>query len=234
MKWRIFAGLLLAMPLRASAQVGYLPAQSPYRSIDRGIYVEAGGDRILGSGGALLVGPRDGTGEGLRFVLRGRNALQFSFGIWTAATVRSVIDANDSIARRNKGLFPQRLIGGEFNAQLNLTGGKTWHHLAPYAGVGFGVVHGQGGPAIDTSGYSFGTKLFIAPGLGNRLFISQRLYLQTDVRALFWKLVYPASYSNEPSQQPGTVDHSNAVNTTGSLNQYTLTPELRVGIGIAW
>jgi hypothetical protein len=234
MRHRLILGLLLAPCASAAAQVGYLPSQSPFRELTTGSLFEFNGGYVFGTGGLLQLGPRNGTSEGVRFVLRSNHTLQLSLGMWTAGMQRTWIDAYDSVATRNKGLTPQRLIAGEFGVQFNATGGKTWHGLAPHAGIGVGLVHGQASPAKDTSGYSFGTKFFFAPTLGTRLFAGQRLYLKLDVRGIFWNLVYPASYSNEPTKQPGTTGHSNAVNTTGATSQYTVTPEIRLGIGIHW
>lgn len=222
------------VPCALAAQAGFLPSQSPYHEIDNGGYVELGYGRVYGGGGLLDLGPRDGTSYGVRAIVRGNHTLQFSFGGWTAGTERSVIDAEDSVAVRNKGLHPQRLTAGEIGIQLNLSGGKTWHGFAPYVNGTFGLVHGQSGPATDTSGYSFGNKVYFAPGTGTRFFIGQRVYLRLDVRALFWKLSYPPSYSLEPADQPGTTAAPNAVNPTGVSGQYTLTPEVRFGLGIAW
>ncbi|MGH7592560.1 MAG: hypothetical protein ACRELE_01705 [Gemmatimonadales bacterium] len=229
----LFTALLVPVGALA-AQVGYPPSHSPYHELQQGTFVEATGGRVLGTGGLLQLGPRNGYSEGLRLVVRGKNTLQFSFGGWTAGTRRSVINAQDSVATRDKGLNPQRLIAGEIGVQLNLTGGKTWNDLAPYAGVSFGLVHGQGGPPTDTSGYAFGNKIFFAPTIGTRLFAGQRLYLKVDLRALFWKLTYPGSYSLEPVKQPGTPSRPNAVNPTGVASQYTATPEIRFGLGFSW
>ena len=227
--------IALLLPVAAlSAQVGYPPAHSPYHELERGAYFEAFGGHMFGTGGLLRLGPRDGTSEGARIVIRGKNTLQLSFGAWTAGTQRELINAQDSVAVRDKGLIPQRLIAGEFGIQLNLTGGKTWRGLAPYAGISLGLVHGQGSPAVDTSGYSFGNKIFFAPTLGTRWFAAQRLYVKVDMRAVFWKLTYPPSYSLEPTKQPGTPTQSNAVNSTGVTSQYTATPEIRFGLCFAW
>jgi hypothetical protein len=234
MRHRLILGLLLAPCVSAAAQVGYLPSQSPFRELTTGTFFELNGGHVLGTGGLLLLGPRNGTSEGLRFVLRSNHTLQLSFSAWTAGTERTWIDAYDSVATRNKGVIAERLVAGEFGLQLNATGGKTWHGLAPYAGLGLGVVHGAASPATDTSGYAFGTKIYFAPALGTRLFAGTRLYLNLDVRGLVWNLQYPASYSLEPAKQPGTTGHSNAVNTTGAVSQYTVTPEIRLGIGIHW
>ncbi len=216
------------------AQVGYPPTASPYRPIDRGLWVEVYGGRVLGDGGSLRVGPRDGNLVGARLDLRGRNALQVSFGGWYATTVRNVVNANDSVATRVKGPFAEKMFAFQFAAQLNLTGGKTWHGLAPYASMSVGLVHGQAPPASDTSGYTFGTKIYFSPAVGTRLFLGQRLFVSAQAQVFFWKLSYPASYSLEPSKQPGTASHSNAVNTTGSSSQYVATPSLRLGLGIAF
>ena len=234
MRHRLIMGLLLAPSVSAAAQVGYLPSQSPFHELTIGTYFEVTGGHVFGSGGLLDLGPRNGASEGLSLVVRGNHALQFSFGLWTAGTERTWIDAYDSVATRNKGLVPQRLIAGEFGMQLNTTGGKRWHALAPYAGVSVGLVNGAASPPTDTSGYSFGTKLFFAPTLGTRLFVGQRLYLKLDVRALVWNLQYPPSYALEPAKQPGTTASPNAVNPTGVASQYTITPEIRVGLGIHW
>jgi hypothetical protein len=230
MRLRLIIALMLAPSVAAIAQVGYMPTQSPFRVIEHGMYLEATGGKVFGGGGLLNVGPRDGISEGLRLVVRGKNTLQFSFGVWTANTKRHWIDGDDSVDTRDKGLVDHRLIGVEFGTQMNVTGGKTWHGLAPYASFGLGLVHGQATPA-DTSGYSFGTKIYFAPGLGTRIFAGQRLYLKIDARALVWKLEYPGSYSQEPAKQPGNGTTSNAVNPTGLASQYTITPEIRFGIG---
>lgn len=234
MRYCLILGFLLVPCGSAAAQVGYLPSQSPYHELTAGAFFEVNGGRIFGGGGLLDLGPRNGTSEGARLVLRANHTLQLSVGMWTAGTQRTWIDAADSVATRNKGLVGASLFAGEFGVQLNLTGGKTWHGLAPYTGVAVGFVHGQASPALDTSGYSFGTKAFFAPTIGTRLYAGQRIYLKVDVRGLFWNLQYPPSYALEPAKQPGTTAHPNAVNPTGVASQYTVTPEIRFGLGIHW
>ncbi|HEX3926748.1 MAG TPA: hypothetical protein VHW65_02030 [Gemmatimonadales bacterium] len=231
------SGLLLSLgtaSLRAQATVGYAPTASPYHGILHGTWLEAYDGHIFGTGGALLVGPRDGAVRGLRFDLRGKNTLELGLGGWYASTIRSVVDANDSVATRVKGPFSQRLIAFEGDVQLNLTGGKTWHALAPYAEASFGLVNGERPPPSDTSGYTFGTKLYFGPVVGSRLFLGQRVFIKAEAQLLFWNLSYPGTYDLEPSKQPGTPTHPNAVNTTGSDTQYTLTPTLRFGLGISF
>lgn len=229
----LFASLLALTGLsRAGAQVGRLPSESPYRDILSDRWLELSAGKLLGSGGPLQVGPRDGTMAGAKITFRGNHTLGLSLGGWWANTVRHVVSANDSVATRVKPDVANHLLAGEFDIQLNLTGSKSWHSLAPFTALGIGLVHGQKSPASDTSGYSFGTHFFFAPSVGTRILLTQNIALRVESRALFWKLKYPVSYSLEPSKQPTTNGTSNAVNTTGKTSQYTITPALLVGLSI--
>ena len=223
--------ILLATP-PVAAQVGRLPAESPYHDILGGRWLDLSAGKVLGTGGPLLVGPRNGTLAGARATFRGDHTLQLSLGGWWANTVRHVVDANDSVATRVKPDVGNSLIAAEFTIQLNLTGAKSWHHLAPFTALGIGLVKGQKTPASDTSGYSFGTHFYFAPSAGTRILLSQRVALRAEARALFWSLKYPSSYSVEPSKQPGTAERPNAVNTTGKSGGYTVTPALLLGLSV--
>ena len=222
----------LCLPAAAVAQVGYLPAKSPFREIRFGQTLELQGGQLFGNGGPLKVGPQDGRLMGARMNFRGNHSLQLALGVWTASSERYIVDADKSPATRVSGPIAHRLIGGEFTLQLNLTGGKTWHGLAPYGGVGLGMVNGAKTPAADTSGYSFGTKLYFAPNVGSRLMLGQKLFLKVEARAYLWNLKYPNSYADEPAQAPGTADNPNAVNPTGKGGEYTPVPALLIGLGI--
>ena len=232
-RFALLALLALCSPAAAAvAQVGYLPAKSPFREIRFGQTLELQGGQLFGNGGPIKVGPQDGRILGARLNFRGNHSLQLALGGWTAAAERYIVDADKPPATRVSGPIDHRLIGGEFTLQLNLTGGKTWHALAPYAGLGLGLVHGAKTPAADTSGYSFGTKLYFAPNVGTRLMLGQRLFLKAEARAYFWNLKYPNSYADEPAQAPGTSEAPNAVNPSGKSGEYTPVPALLFGFGI--
>ncbi|MEP6590930.1 MAG: hypothetical protein ABJC19_07090 [Gemmatimonadota bacterium] len=235
MRWFLLVVLMMMGAVSAaSAQVGYDPANSPYHDILHGRYLELTAGRILGSGGTIPVGPRDGTAFGARVDFRAKNTIQISFGGWYANTVRNIVDADDSVATRVKPAIPHHLYAGEIALQFNLTGGKTWHDVAPFVGVGLGAVRGQKTPPADTSGYVFGTKLFFAPFVGGRLMLGQRAFLKLEAKAYFWSLKYPVSYTEEPSKQPGTGDVINAVNVSGRRSQYVPVPALNLGFGYAF
>ncbi len=222
----------LLAPTRATAQVGRPPAESPYHDILNARWLDLSGGRVFGTGGPLLVGPRDGTLAGARLTFRGNHALSLSLGGWWASTVRHIVDANDSVATRVKPDISNSLIAAEFAIQFNLSGGKSWHRLAPFTALGIGLAKGQATPRADTSGYSFGTRFYFAPSIGTRIMLSQAVALRVEGRELFWSLKYPASYSVEPLKQPGTASAPNAVNITGKTGGYTVTPALLVGLSL--
>lgn len=219
--------LLAASPLMA--QVGHPPGDSPFREIRTGTTVEAFAGSIFGSGGAIPAGPRDGPIAGVRLLLRAKSTISLGFAAWGARTVRTPIDPDATLANRFGAELDQDLYGGELTVQFNLTGGKSWHGVAPFAGVGIGIVKGEA--FEDPAGYEFGTKFYFAPNLGTRVFVSRRAYLRLEARGFAWKIAYPPSYAEEPAEEPGTQENPNAVNPTGRRSQYVFAPTLMAGIG---
>ena len=227
--------LLLAFSVGASpalAQVGYPPSKSPYRDILYGTTITAMIGHIGGDGGKLRVGAHNGLAYGARFDVRLSTPLQVGAAVTYANLERFIVDADDSVASRVRGPVDQRVILAEAALQWNITGKKTWHRLAPYVGLSLGLAFGSDTPS-DTSGYRFGNKFFAAPNLGVRAFLTDRLHIRAEARQIFWKLKYPSRYLDEPEDQPGTGDDSNAVITDGKLEEWTGGRHLFVGLGYA-
>lgn len=224
--------VLLGMPAGVQAQIGHLPELSPYREIRHGRFLELIGGQLAGSGGPINVGPHDGPFYGARVVFRGKHTIQLGLSGWTSKAQRFIVDADAPPATRTRGPIDQRLTGGDFSMQLNLTGGKSYHGLAPFASLSLGMVVGEASPPADSSGYKFGTKFYFAPAVGTRYFLGQRLYIKGEARAFFWSLKYPASYADEPSSAPGTAENPNAVNPTGKRGEYVPVPALLFGLGV--
>ena len=107
------------------------------------------------------------------------------------------------LANRVSGPVKQSVTFAELALQFNLTGGKSWHRIAPFIGAGVGLALAGDTPA-DTSWYDFGNKFYLAPSAGFRFFLSDRLHLEGEARAIFWKLNYPTTFQQEPVEEPGT------------------------------
>jgi len=218
----------------AAAQVGHAPAHSPYRDILAGKSITVLVGDVGGSGGKIGVGPHDGQSYGVRFDIRLGTPLQFGVTVARAQLKRLIVSAADSVNNRVDGPVDQNLTMFEGALQLNLTGKKTWHHLAPFLGGTVGYVDGSPLPSSqpDSSGYKFGSKFYFAPAAGVRIFLGQSFHLRLEARQLFWKLTYPSAYNLEPAAQPSSdPTKSNSVLQGGKLTEWTGGRELRAGLG---
>jgi hypothetical protein len=226
--------LFALLPATLAAQVGHRPESSPYRDIRKGHTVTPYFGQFGGSGGRFEIGPHDGHIYGLRYDLRTGSTIQIGLAIARADLQRLIVDPFDSLSRRVSGPVDQKVTFAEANLQLNLTGGKTWHRLAPYVGTGVGLTFPSGVPA-DTSKFELGKKIYLVPNLGIRIFITDRLSLRGEARALFIKLKYPSTFEDEPAAEPGNPpDNSNAVITDGRVSEWITNSVLLVGLGYSF
>jgi len=232
--WAVVAVLALvigAAPL--SAQVGHAPDKSPYRDIRKGHTFTALYGKFGGSGGEFGIGPHDGPTYGFRYDIRTGSTVQLGLGFAHGSLDRLIVDPFVELANRVSGPVKQSVNFAEVNLQLNLTGGKTWHRLAPFVGSGVGLTFPSSTPQ-DTSRFSLGHKIYLAPFTGVRIFVTDRLSLRGEARVAFWKLKYPTTFENEPVLEPGTPEHSNAVITDGNLQEWTTSSWLTVGLGYSF
>jgi hypothetical protein len=226
---------LAATPVAARAQVGYPPSASPYRDIPRGHTITATGGWLGGTGGSLHLGPHSGATYGARYDVRTNAFLQLGLDVEHGTFDRFIVDPFVRLADRTRGPVRQSLTFVEASLQFNLTGNKSWNHIAPFFATGLGVAFAS--PSVapgDSSGYKFKNKFYFAPTIGTRIFFGSRLHLRAEARALVWRLNYPGSFTSEPRLEPGTNGKSNAVIQDNHLNEWTPTPWLRVGLGFSF
>jgi hypothetical protein len=140
-----------------------------------------------------------------------------------------IVDPFVEVENRVSGPVDQKVTFVELDLQLNLTGGKTWHRLAPFVGVGGGLTFASE-TAADTSGFELGRKIYLAPHAGFRFFLTDRLHLRADARVLFWKLTYPTSFTQEPTLDPD----SPPVIDDGRVSEWTTSSWLQAGLGFSF
>ncbi len=232
---RMTAGLLLPALLvsSAAAQVGHRPDASPYRDIRKGHAITATGGYLTGNGGDLNVGPHDGAVFGGRYDIRTSRTIQFGLGLAHGSLDRFIVNPFVALANRRTGPVSQSVTFAEVNIQFNLTGGKSWRRLAPFVAGSGGLAFASDTPA-DTSRYEFGNKFYIAPAVGFRFFVTDRIHLRGEARLTFWKLNYPTTFQQEPIEEPGTPENPNAVITGNNLSEWTATPWLQAGVGYSF
>jgi hypothetical protein len=227
----IFVATLSLAPLAAEAQVGHDPRSSPYRDLRHSSLLVPQAILFQGGGGSLGIVPNSGMLFGARAVIGGRGPLSLGGEFSTGTLERLIVDADDSVATRVKGPVDQRVTMVGLTLQLNLTGGKTWHGLAPYIGGSSGIAFAGDVPA-DTSGWDYNRKIYIAPMVGVRLFVTRDIFIRAEARSLFAKVRYPESYREEPAKQPGTNANPNAVLAGQRVQQWVGSGLYTFGIGI--
>jgi hypothetical protein len=217
----------------AFAQVGYQPGKSPFRDIRKGHTLTALGGYLGGSGGQFNIGPHKGGVFGGRYDLRTGSTIQLGLGISHGTLDRFIVDPFVLLVNRRSGPVNQSLTLADISVQFNVTGGKSWNRIAPFLAAGVGLAFAGGTPA-DTSQYEFGRKFYLAPSAGFRFFLTDRLHLRGEARAVFWKLNYPTTFQSEPPEEPGTPENPNAVIVGDNLSEWTASPWLHVGLGYSF
>lgn len=223
---RLLAFLALASATAAplAAQVGHAPENSPYRELPYATGISALAGWFGGGGGSLGVGPHDGWMYGGRAQVRANRALSIGVGVMYGTLQRRVLDPKAPAGERDKGLVDQSLLLPEAVITMNLTGGKSWHRLAPFLGFGIGAAIGGDTPE-DTSGYDFGTKFSFAPFAGVRFMPSPRLALRGEVRGNLWKLSYPISYRT-------TNDQGDVIIADGTVGEWVMSEFFLFGFSV--
>ena len=216
-----------------AAQVGHPPGNSPFRDIRKGHTVSAMGGYFGGSGGDFKIGPHKGAVYGARYDIRTGSTVQIGLGLAHGTVDRFIVNPFVLLANRQSGPVKQSLTLADIGFQLNVTGGKSWNRLAPFFAAGVGVALAGDTPA-DTSRFDFGRKFYLAPSIGTRFFLSDRVHVRAEAKAVFWKLNYPTTFQAEPVEEPGTPENPNAVIPGDNLSEWTASPWLHIGVGFAF
>lgn len=230
----LMAGLFLTLVASGvHGQVGHPPSQSPYRDVRFGSSVTPIFGHLGGDGGEARVGPHGGNTYGVRFGFRMSGFIEGGLTASYMDLQRFIVDADDSVATRVSGPVDQSVVLIEAALQFNITGGKTWHNIQPFFTGGLGYAFSSSTDA-DTSGFEFGKRFSISPGVGLRYFVGQRIQLRLEARRHFWKLKYPQSFLDEPEEEPGSVDDPNAVIPGGKDNEWASGWWLMGGLGFSF
>jgi hypothetical protein len=228
-KATIVLGVALALiASNTAAQVGHSPQSSPYRDIRKGHTFTFVGGYFGGEGTSFGIGPHDGPVFGARYDIRTGGTIQFGLGVSHGTLQRFIVDPFAPEADRKRGPVNQSVTFADVSLQFNLTGGKSWHRLAPFIGATVGLALASETPA-DTSGFDFGTEVYFAPSIGTRVFLSDRFHIRGEARATFWKIDFPLTYRREP-----TPENPNPVIITSELSEWDTSSWLQLGLGYSF
>ena len=194
--WRgLAAGVALLAGLHQplAAQVGHEPGTSPFRDILTRQHLSLSVGRFGGNAAVAGVGWRSGTAVSGRLDTLLSTALDFSVSLGFAGSSRLVIDTYADTATRVSGPVNRTLALADLSLVLNLTGGKTWHGVAPYVGLGAGWMTPMK-TVRDPGGYNAGSNFTFVPSVGVRYFVRRGLALRVELRDHVWRYEWPLYY----------------------------------------
>jgi len=235
--WALAVPLCLCAPVPAVSQVvGNPPETSPYRDI---VYHESFtlfGGRFAGNAADADVGALPGAAFGGRLAVRLSGPVELWATLGEAVSSRHVIVADSSVthtdsARRGPDIRMPMVLA-DLALVLNVTGDKTWHRLAPYAGLGFGFVTPTHN-VTDPGGYQVGFDFALVPTIGTRYFLSDALAVRLEVRDYFFRYTYPAAYFDSLDLHYAGPPARSSVLPVGSGNK-SWTNNLTLWVGVAY
>ena len=157
---------LLSAP--ALAQVGHVAESSPYKDMRIKQALVFYGGYLSGGRGSAGVGPSAGPLGGVRWEITVGAPSVLFLGVTFANLERALVNPADPPDTRFFGAANQRIVMVNGGFTMVLTGRKTWHGFAPYAGFATGVAFGGSVPE-DSSGFNFKTKFHVGPTVGLRI-----------------------------------------------------------------
>ena len=218
----VLLALLVALPLSAQ-QVGFPPAQSPFRDLEYKQELSPFGGWVNAASDDANVLPKSGAIVGLRYQIRIGGPVSFDADFSRMQSTRNVIDPTQIASKRLLGTADAAVYGINAGLALGLTGRKSWHHLVPEVRVGGGVVTSE--TKDDASGYTFGTPFALTFGGGLKFVSLGRLQLRADAGARLFKQKYPDSFFQIASD-------NTSVLTTQSRSFWTNQTVLSVGASL--
>ncbi len=184
--------LLIALPVSAQ-QVGFPPAQSPYRDLEYKQELSPYGGWVNAANDPAGVLPKSASIAGLRYQIYIAGPVSFDADFSRMGSSRDVVDPKQNAGKRILGSTAAAVYGANVGMALGLTGRKSWHHLVPEARGGIGVLSSES-TTQEASGYSFGTPFALTAGGGLKFVTLGRLQLRADATERWYKQKYPDSF----------------------------------------
>ncbi len=194
----LVAALLLgASVAQAQQEVGYTPAQSPYRDLDYHQDVSAMFGWYHAKRDPVGVGPQSGLLTGVLYEWRAGGPAYLTGEFDRIASQRLVLNPTKPAATRTVGTRSDALYDVDLSLAIALPGFRTWHRLQPMVKGGVGLVSDFKG--ADVGGYTFGTRFAFSWGGGVRWVPGGRWAMRADVNNRLYTISYPEAYYQPPA-----------------------------------
>jgi hypothetical protein len=191
----------LAISATAQAQVGYDPARSPYRDLERSQEVTIITGQFRAALDPARVAPQTGNLLGIKYSWLVGGPANLTAEIARVGSERRVLDpllpatctgipAEDCKLIRT---YRWPLYFVDFGFAMNLTGARTFHGLVPEVRMGLGFLTDFHSSA-DVGDFEVGSRFVFSYGTGIRKIIRDRYQLRFDFGDKMYSVKYPESY----------------------------------------
>jgi hypothetical protein len=205
----------------AAAQVGHEPSKSPFIDIEQRHELYFFGGYYSAKIDPAKVAPQSGALGGLLYEWRASGPVHLGMSFMTVNSKRTILDPAQPAASRTVGTSQDILYAGDAFLALSLTGERSWHHLMPMVGGGFGLV--TDGKGADVGGFRFGTRFALPWGAGLRWIPRNGpLEFRADVKDWMYTIKYPQAYYT-PAVSGDTAIVSPLTPTSRWTNNFALT-----------
>ncbi len=176
----------------ASAQVGHLPQNSPYRDLPGGQELTLFGGYFKGGQDIAGVLPQSGPVLGIRYEIHVGGPAQIMARYARVQSSRLAIDPTKPRAARSLGTHDVSLNLVDLDLTVNLTGQKSFHHIVPVANIGAGIASCS--CSFGSDPYTFGTPFAFSLGGGLRYVPGGHFQVRVDVNDYLYQLKHPSAY----------------------------------------
>lgn len=194
----VAVGGMITFAAAAGAQVGHLPARSPYRDLEYTQELSLIGGSMIASHDPASVAPKGGALFGARYEWRVGGPANLIGEFAGITSQRNVINPFANGAARDLGTRSRPLYTGSMGLGLNLTGAKSWHYIVPVVSGGLGFISDLRSKA-DSGGFKFGTRFALNGGAGIRWVPGGRWAARLDVVDRLYTISYPEAFYVAPS-----------------------------------
>ncbi len=201
----LLASAAFAIPLRA--QVGTEPLKSPYRDMEFrqewttfAGYFDARAD-------PASVAPQGGAFIGERYAFRMGGPAYFTMRVAGSMMQRNVVNPQLPLATRRTKTEQVPLVAIDAGFEMQLTGSKTWHSVAPVINGGVGFTGDLKG-TTDVGGFQFGYPFTFTFGSGLKYVRHGGRSVRLDWSSYVYRLHYPDSYYLKSTADPAVLQTS--------------------------
>ena len=197
----LLGGAAMALAANAAgAQVGYPPAQSPFRDLRETMAFTFYTGYYRAKLDPARVAPKSGPIVGMHYQWRASGPANLTFDVARVESERRVLDPEadggceiKEPSCKSAGTFRWPLYTMDGGLTMALTGERSWFRLVPEVKAGGGIATDFHSKA-DVGEFEFGTRFAFMWGAGLRMTPGGRFQLRADITNRMYAVKYPLTY----------------------------------------